>query len=259
MTQTKEMTSPSIDRLVNKRGCYLDLTIRSTAEANRRRGHCQLQGILNNEWKPPCTIVPKQGQKASILKHLTREIFVLQACELLAQSDRNDIPISLLLESCGAKKGSLYYFFPNGKDELVVAAVERMRECAKSHIKSCLESTDSIADAVYKQLSDLARCMESEGSSFAIPFTAVASITGTDNETVRIACEVALQHLEKIYTQWLKNIGLSIKEARSTANFIITSVEGAFLLSRTQQSSKPLKNAAIHLRQYTADCISRIG
>jgi TetR/AcrR family transcriptional repressor of lmrAB and yxaGH operons len=188
-----------------------------------------------------------------MLNQLTRDIFIQQTCELLGQTDRNDMPLSVLLASCNAKKGSLYHFFPNGKDELVVAAVEHLSACAQSRVGRCLAGAGSVSQAVYKQLLDLAKWMDTQGPEFAIPFTAIVAITGAENEEVRIACERALQAIERMYVRRLKTEGVSPKEARSLAQFLVASTEGAFLMARTTQSSKSLRSAASHLRQYLVD------
>ena len=154
------------------------------------------------------------------------------------------------------RKGSLYHFFPEGKNELVVAAVEQMSNCALAHVQSCQSSEDSVADAVHKQVSDLAKLVESQGQPIAIPFSAIAAITGDDNEEVTLACQRALQRLESAFLQELKKDGLKPSKARSVATFVISSIEGAFLISRTRRSGQPLRQAASNLRDFIANQIA---
>ncbi len=186
------------------------------------------------------------------MNRLTREVFIEQTCRLLNERGRIDFALSDVLDSCGAQKGSLYHFFPEGKNELVVAAVGQMSECALAHVQACLSSEDSVADAVYKHVSDLAKLVETPGRPIAIPFSAIAAITGDDNEEVTLACQRALQRLEAAFCKALKKNGVKANEAKSIAAFIIASIEGAFLLSRTRRTGQPLRLAASNLRVFVA-------
>lgn len=186
------------------------------------------------------------------MNRLTREVFIEQTCRLLNERGRIDFALSDVLDSCGAQKGSLYHFFPGGKTELVVAAVEHMSDCALAHVQACLESEDSVADAVYKQVSDLVKLVETQDRPIAIPFSAIAAITGDDNEEVTLACQRALERLESAFLKSLKKDGLKASQAKSVAAFIIATIEGAFLLSRTRRTGKPLRQAAPNLRSFIA-------
>ena len=182
------------------------------------------------------------------VNRLSRMVFIEQACELLNQRGRTEFALSDVLATCGAQKGSLYHFFPRGKGELVVAAVNHMSDCAYAHVQKSLEAEESVADAVYRHVTDLAKWVETPDRPIAMPFTAIAAITGDDDEEVRMACLEALKRLEGAFCEGLRADGLKKQEASSLAIFIITAIEGAFLLARTSGTSKPLRNAAKQLR-----------
>ncbi|MEM8670468.1 MAG: TetR/AcrR family transcriptional regulator [Planctomycetota bacterium] len=183
------------------------------------------------------------------MNRLTREVFVKQTCELLKERGRIDFALSDLLDACGARKGSLYHFFPDGKGEVILAAVEHMSQCALAHVSGCLEAEDSVSDAVFRVVNELAMWIETPGRFNAIPFTAIAAITGADDEAVRLACQQALQRVQTRFIKPLQDEGLKRKDAKSLAVFIVTVIEGAFLYSRTVQTSEPLRNAAVHLKK----------
>ena len=61
------------------------------------------------------------------MNRLSRDIFVERTRVLLTQQGCTEVSLSNVLTACGANKGSLYHFFPKGKDELVVAAQSRNR------------------------------------------------------------------------------------------------------------------------------------
>lgn len=187
------------------------------------------------------------------VNRLSRKAFIDQTCELLSQRGRTEFALADVLDSCGAQKGSLYHFFPKGKGELVVAAVEQMSDCARSHVQRCLDSEASVAAAVYRHVRELAQWLDSPSGHIAIPFSAIATITGDENEDVKLACQSALEGLESAYFERLCSAGMNVKQARSLAAFTVSAIEGAFLLARTRQSGSPLRNTAEHLRRVIAD------
>ncbi|MEL6110228.1 MAG: TetR/AcrR family transcriptional regulator [Planctomycetota bacterium] len=187
------------------------------------------------------------------MPRLTRDVFVEQTCKLLNERGRTDFSLSDVLQSCGAQKGSLYHFFPEGKDELVVAAVGHLSDCAFAHVQSCLETKSTVASAVYKQLNDLANWIEAREHLTAIPFSAIAAITGGANVEVESACKQALARIESLYFGKLKSDGLSSSKAKSVATFIVVTTEGAFLLSKLHQSDQPLRLAATNLRAFVSN------
>lgn len=199
---------------------------------------------------------PLLSENVDLMTRLTRQIFIERTCQLLNQGGRTDFALTDVLDSCGAQKGSLYHFFPKGKHELVLAAVHQMTECAVAHVQSCLESERRVADAAYRQLSDLARWVEKPGPRRAIPFSAIAAITGDENEEVTAACQDALKALDALYCKHLKSEELKPAAAKRLSGFIVTSTEGAFLVARTQQTGQPLRNAASSLQDYIA---SQVG
>lgn len=182
------------------------------------------------------------------MSRLTREFFVKQTCELLTQQGRIDFSLSDVLRLCGAQKGSLYHFFPNGKGELVAAAVDLLSDLAYEHAQFVLETQATPGDAVHKFVTDTANYLESP-DAVAMPFSAIATLTNEDSEEVKLACQRALKRLESAFCQGLKASGLETKEAKSLASFFVTTIEGAFLMSRAVETSTPLRNAAKHLRE----------
>jgi len=183
------------------------------------------------------------------MSRFTKQHFIDETCKILQEQGRTDFTLKELLASCKAHKGSLYHFFPNGKNELVVAAVNYMADCAEAHVQQCFNSERSVADAVRRQLSELSKWVELSGPR-AIPFSAIAAKTGDDDEEVTLACLQALKKLESLYAKRLQFEGMKASDAKLLASFIVNSTEGAFLVSRIRRSSQPLNSAAKSLRTF---------
>ncbi|MEM1067308.1 MAG: TetR/AcrR family transcriptional regulator [Planctomycetota bacterium] len=182
------------------------------------------------------------------MNRLTRDVFVQRTHDLMLRQGTLDVSLSSVLTACGANKGSLYHFFPEGKSELLVAAMERQAECALGSNRNCLSESKSTGDAVFRLLRSLAGMMESEGCPEFLPFSAAGAICDESNEACREVCASTLDSLQCLYVDSLRGEGVPTKVAKSLASVIISTVEGALLQSRTQRSSSPLRAAATHLR-----------
>lgn len=182
------------------------------------------------------------------MNRLTRDFFVERTRYLLAQQGSPDVSLSTVLDACEANKGSLYHFFPGGKDELVIAAVEKQARCAIAMNQELLLNSDSTADAVFSIVNSLARAMNASDFSLCLPFSAVGAISGDASKNLRSACSETLIKLESLFANALKTEGVSLKTSREVASVIVSTIEGALLQARTRHTIAPLKNAATVLR-----------
>lgn len=152
--------------------------------------------------------------------------------------------MSMVLKACGAQKGSLYHFFPGGKEELLVAAVKKMRRCSIDHIQKCIDETDTAAQAIQKHLRFLAKLFDSPDIAPGMPYLALAATVGESSEKVRAACDAAIKEIEALYSKQLVEDGFPSKEAKSRATFSVLAVEGAILQARVRGNSSPIKIVA---------------
>ena len=183
------------------------------------------------------------------MSRLTSEHFIEKTSKLLSNHCGNDLSLATILKECEAQKGSLYHFFPGGKDELYVATVKKMGACATGHILKCVDESDNAASAVSKHIRHIARLLERADRPIGLPFSAMASIYGDSNPAVREECEAAISRAQSIIAKRLVQDGFSNHKAKSLALFSILAIDGAILLSNSRGNSNPLKLAATNLEQ----------
>ncbi|MEO1528181.1 MAG: TetR/AcrR family transcriptional regulator [Planctomycetota bacterium] len=183
------------------------------------------------------------------MNRLTRDLFIERTQGLLVQRGGFDVSLSTVLNACGASKGSLYHFFPSGKDELLIAAMEKQSECAVSSNRSILSESKSTGQAVARLAKSLVSMLESDNCPDFMPFSAAGAVTGQASEQLREICAKALNSLQTLYFQSLRSEGVPTRLAKSLSSLVVSTIEGALLHSRTQESTLPLKNAGIHLRE----------
>ena len=181
------------------------------------------------------------------MPRLTSDLFIERTCELLSRQCGSDVALSKILDACNAQKGSLYHFFPGGKEELLTAAVEKQCGCATEHVQSCLTTSDTAAEAVRQLVNEIAELMDRPDSPIGMPFIALAATIGASYEPVRLACETAITRIGSLFARQLVKDGFTTKEAKNLAAFCVPAIDGAMLLARSRGNTKPLKLAASNL------------
>lgn len=177
----------------------------------------------------------------------SRERIVETTCELLEIQGFQATGLNQIIRESGAPKGSLYYYFPEGKEELVAEAVTRMAEVVAGRITAHLAGVEEPAEAVRTFILTLAHYVEASGFRSGGPITTAALEAAATSERVREACLKTYQAWQAAFREKLLQSGCPEARAARLASLIIASVEGAIILSRTQRSTEPLQHIAEEL------------
>jgi TetR/AcrR family transcriptional regulator, lmrAB and yxaGH operons repressor len=178
----------------------------------------------------------------------TRARMVAGAARLLAQRGLQETSFSEVLELTGAPRGSIYHHFPDGKDQLVAAAVDLAGAHAIALINgsgagTALEITTHFL-GMWREV--LVR------SNYTAGCSVLAVTIATDSPDL-------LAHAATVFRTWrlrlaelLAEGGLQASDAARFAAVLIASTEGAVVLSRAEQSMEPFELVAEQLiRQVT--------
>lgn len=157
--------------------------------------------------------------------------------------------LNQIIEESGSPKGSLYYYFPDGKDQITDEALRRTGEQVLANIESMMARHDSAADGISGLLDVIAMRIEESDYEAGGPLTTVALETAASNERLRHVCD-------EIYTAWrdafareLKSDGIAADQADEIADVIVSAIEGGVVLSRTRRDTAPLESIARQIRR----------
>jgi TetR/AcrR family transcriptional repressor of lmrAB and yxaGH operons len=147
--------------------------------------------------------------------------------------------LTQIIKESGSPKGSFYFHFPGGKEELAVEAVSHGSQDIVMLLKQAAEQCNG--DGM--QFVDLATENVSgwlEGSDYenACPVTSIALEMAPHSEILAEVCANAFAEWIVISEQAFIDCGISGKRARSLATAFVSSLEGAFVLARTEKSTK---------------------
>ena len=174
----------------------------------------------------------------------SREQILLSTSDLLENQGFHATGLNEIVRESGAPKGSIYYYFPEGKEEIVAETVLFAGRRTAERIRSHLAEIEDPAEAIRSFLETVAYHVEASGFRSGGPLTIVASESATTSERINQACRQAYDELREAFAARLRDGGIEEARAMSLAWTINAAVEGAIILSRTFHTGNPLRQAA---------------
>lgn len=190
---------------------------------------------------------------------LARESLINAACELFRARGYEGVGVAELLQKSGAPRGSLYFHFPGGKEEIGVEAVKRVGISVADQFRALHESgvdMDTLIDRVFKQT---AKTVKDRAFEASCPIAATAAGLGKHNPQLAAA-------VRDMFASWEREVsvaaiarGMTPKHAAEFAAAMLTCIEGALIVSKAQgtiaahtASAKALKAMAAALTPVAA-------
>ncbi|MER6138956.1 TetR/AcrR family transcriptional regulator [Streptomyces sparsogenes] len=177
----------------------------------------------------------------------TRDRIVVAAARLLQRQGYVGTGIKQIAREAQATLGSVYHFFPGGKEAVAVAAIAHSDREFATLLGEALDSAEDPAEAIEACARRLATELRESGWIDGCPVTAAALETlGTDSEIQR-ACADALRGWERLVVDKLLRCGFPAQDARELATTIVGALEGAEVTAQVVRSEEPLLAAGRQL------------
>ncbi|MEY9212977.1 TetR/AcrR family transcriptional regulator [Thermobifida halotolerans] len=173
----------------------------------------------------------------------TRERLVDGARELIETHGYSGTGLNQILAVSGAPRGSLYFHFPGGKDELVAAALERAGEEVAALLRTLSEESADLAEYVRRLVGVFAARTEESGFAKGCPLATTALDVAAVNDRVHAVCRRVYASWQAVLADRLAAEGWSPREAEADAWSALSLIEGALLLARATRSTEPLDRA----------------
>ncbi len=170
----------------------------------------------------------------------TRQRMVQATCELLEAQGYHATGLNEILQRSDTPRGSLYYYFPDGKEELVIEAIEQQGRFIENRLREDLAEVEDAADAVRSLFDKMAHFATISGCRVLGPIIAVALESSTTNERLRQSCATVYESWRAVFEEKLLSKGFSPEDASSLSLMLLGAMEGAITLTRTLRSGEPL-------------------
>lgn len=170
----------------------------------------------------------------------SKAAFVSTTQELLRRRGYAASGLTEIVARSGAPKGSLYFHFPGGKQELAIAAMERSAEQLRDAMAAILDSSEDPEEAIGRLIGALAAGLEGSGFADGCPIATVALETSSESEPMRAAAQAAFGSWVEVLTRRLTAAGVEADLAEQRALFVLAAMEGALILARARRDVAPL-------------------
>lgn len=148
-----------------------------------------------------------------------------------------------IVTNANAPFGSLYHFFPGGKQQLGDEVIRRSGQMYLELVKAVLDASPDPVQGVSDVFSGAAEVLRQTDYIDACPIATVALEVASSNESLRQATADVFDSWVAGMVEWLVEGGVPAADAESLAMVIIELLEGAFILSRAKRTTQALEAA----------------
>ncbi len=170
----------------------------------------------------------------------TRTRLLDNSAQLFGRYGFTGTGLKAILAASDAPFGSLYHFFPGGKEELGAEAVRQSGNTYLALVKVFFPPGGDVVAGTAQFFEVAAQVMELTEYVDSCPIATVALEVANTSEPMREACAEAFNSWLALLQTRFEEAGIEAMRASELAIELFCAIEGAFLLSRTTRSSKPL-------------------
>jgi TetR/AcrR family transcriptional repressor of lmrAB and yxaGH operons len=177
------------------------------------------------------------------MSQTVRDAMISAAWMLIAERGLEGMSTREVLARTGAPRGSVYHYFPRGRNELIELAIRRSQEWTREQIEAI--SAKTAKDVVTGYIDIWRRVLE--GSNFRAGCAAVGVVTGGNDPEILDRGAEAFEAATGALAARFRDVGLSQSEATNRATVLVCAAEGAVVLARARRSTEPLALVATQL------------
>ncbi len=178
----------------------------------------------------------------------TRDQIIETTSRLLELQGYFATGLNQIVAESGAPKGSLYHYFPEGKEAITAEAILRSSLVVAERIRSFLATLDHAVEAIPAFIRTMAQYVQASNCRGGAPIATVALETAAVSDRLQAACKSAYDSWQAAFRDKLLASNYPPERAERLALLVITAIEGAIILSRTNRSAAPLLTIADELQ-----------
>jgi AcrR family transcriptional regulator len=177
----------------------------------------------------------------SSLRQGVRDRLIAAAIELMRRTGLAGAGINEIVRESGAPKGSVYHYFPDGKQQIVQEGLDAYRGEVVQFIDATLARRRSPAQKVRTLFDAFAERVEQGQFLHSCPAGTVCLDLDAELDPLHaIVAATLAAYVDVIATHFA---ALGPERARSFAGLIVTAIEGAYVRARADRSGEPFREA----------------
>ena len=180
----------------------------------------------------------------------SKEKTVAAAARLLRRQGFHGTALQDILAAGGAPRGSLYFHFPGGKEQIGSAALTLSAEMVQAGIAGAAATAETAELFLVQVVRAMADELERSDYHEGCPIATTALETAAQSDVLGAVARHAFQAWELDIKRGLFRLGLTAGDADLAATMVLCQLEGALLLARTYRSLEPLRRAERAVRMF---------
>ncbi|MER8676165.1 TetR/AcrR family transcriptional regulator [Mesorhizobium sp. M0037] len=159
---------------------------------------------------------------------------------LLRQRGYHGTSLNDILGASGAPRGSLYFHFPGGKDQLVIEVTRNSVADVTKRLGEALAAESDPAVAVHHIYQSVGRMLEDNDFSLGCPIAPVVLDSPTDVPELAELCRSAFEQWIGLLRQAFVRAGVPERRAHALALLVESSLEGLMVIARATRGRGPV-------------------
>jgi len=177
----------------------------------------------------------------------TRARMVDATARLLTTQGYHGTGLGQVLAEARAPKGSLYFHFPGGKEELAAEAVRRAAAEWREAVLAVVATAPNPLRAIRAVCELLASRLEASGFQDGCPVATIALEASATSDLICEATTEAYRTWQQLIEDRLRALGLPEARAARLATTVLAAVEGGLVLAKASRSGEPLRRVGAEL------------
>jgi TetR/AcrR family transcriptional repressor of lmrAB and yxaGH operons len=163
---------------------------------------------------------------------------------LIRQRGYHGTSLNDILSASGAPRGSLYFHFPGGKDQLVIEVTRASVADVTERLGAALSEESDPAVAVHHIYQSVARMLEENEFSLGCPVAPVVLDGPNDVPDLTEICRSAFEQWIGLLRQAFVRAGVPERRAQALALLVESSLEGLMVIARATRDRAPVSVVA---------------
>ncbi|MBZ9868073.1 TetR/AcrR family transcriptional regulator [Mesorhizobium sp. CA15] len=174
----------------------------------------------------------------------TRTRMIEATALLIRQRGYHGTSLNDILSASAAPRGSLYFHFPGGKDQLVVEVTRASVAHVTERLGAALLEESDPAVAVHHIYQSVARMLEENEFSLGCPVAPVVLDAPNDVPDLVEICRSAFEQWIGLLRQAFVRAGVPERRAQALALLVESSLEGLMVIARATRDRAPVQAVA---------------
>jgi AcrR family transcriptional regulator len=173
----------------------------------------------------------------------TRERIVETSAELFRKQGYAATGVKQIVAAAQAPFGSVYHFFPGGKEQLGAEAIRTSGALYELLIPAVFDPAPDVVTGVRDFFAGAAEHLVETDYADACPIATIALEVSSSSEPMREACAEVFESWIAAGSPRFEAAGASPETGRELTIAMLCALEGAFVLARAQRSTEALSIA----------------